>query len=231
MSQTNYTWTAPVGVLKVLSEEWGSGAGGYLGGFGGGGGGAYSRRAAMTVIPGNMYNVATGDPGPPNNGGAESTFTAEGGVVANAVGGKASVLGAGGLGGLAADCTGDTSYSGGDGSPSGGGGGGGGGSSAGSSGDGNGGGQPTGGTPVYRGGYGGDGAVNNIAPGSPGGPPGGGGGSSVGDVGAQGGNGAVVLWDDTDGSGWPKFGTPLATFGSPPPNPVNVKARKSVSVM
>jgi hypothetical protein len=234
MGVNNNPWVDPAGVTKVLVEEWGSGAGGYLGGFGGGGGAAYARTAGMPVTPGNTYNAATAIAGPANQPGDSSSFTADGGLVVTAVGGQASALGAGGLGGDAAACTGDVTRSGGNGEPSGGGKGGGGGGSAGDSSDGNQAIADAGGIPVNRGGGGGDGAPNNVADGNPGLPPGGGGGSSIGGAGKLGGEGATVIWDDTDGSGWPKYGTPLATFGSPPPNPVrpsNPKARKSVSIV
>lgn len=241
MSQTNYSWTDPVGVTFILVECWGAGGGGGIGtspDAGGGGGGAAYVRSRIAVIPGNIYNVAVADGTPYAQNGDNSNFNSE---QAKAVGGGAGLFAGGGLGGQAVDCVGDVPFSGGDAANNVGYAGGGGGSSAGSSGPGSPGILLVGGAAPYRGGAGGGSTTaspTTFFNGDPGDGPGGGGGAGVGSVsgegaglGGTGAEGAVVIWNDTDGTGWPKFGAPIDSFGSPPPNPVNVKTRKSVSVM
>lgn len=212
MAHTTTTWTATL-TGNVIVEAGGSGAGGYLGGFGGGGGGAYARTAGIAIVSGVGYNVQFGNGGTPNNNGDESNFGA--GANPNAVGGHASILGAGGLGGTAAASTGDVTKSGGDGSVASGSQGGGGGSAADDLNDGHNGTINGGGGANPRGGKGGDGAVDALSDGSIGLTPGGGGGSSIGGAGAHGGEGYVLIWEDL--GVWPPCGqTPIASFGSPP---------------
>jgi hypothetical protein len=217
MAFTDYFWSPPF-TGSVIVEAWGSGAGGYLGGYGAGGGGAYARTSGIAVVAAVIRTVRVGDGGSPNNNGDDSVFFPFADPVAK--GGNTSILGAGGLGGTAAASTGDVKYSGGDGSVSTGGLtiGGGGGGSAGDSADGVAGSSPSGAFAIARGGRGGDGGTGG-SDGTNGGTPGGGAGASgtLGASGGTGGNGAVVIWEDL--GVWPPIGQiPLASFGNPPPN-------------
>lgn len=230
MGYVDYTWVATI-TGNVIVEVWGGGGGGGVQARGGGGGSAYARTAGLAVIIGNGYLARVADPGPPNKDGDISLYS----NLSNprAVGGGGAIFGPNGHGpgGLASACIGDVKYSGGDGSnqlldTTGGGGGG----SAGSNGDGNASpGYPTGATAVYRGGYGGDGSSSGAGS-NGGGPGGGGGGGGPLDQGGYGGRGAVVIWKDMGVC--PPTAAPLATFGSPPPNPPSSdKSRKTAFVM
>jgi hypothetical protein len=205
MGQNIYTWTVTL-TGNVIVEAGASGAGG---GFflRGGGAGAYARTAAMSVTSGSFYSVKTGIGGTPFNNGDDSTFTANFGVFVNARFGTAP-----GPGGDAALCTGDVTFSGGNGNATGGGDCGGGGS-ADDSGAGNNASGATGGAALPRSGKGGDGS--NSTPAQSGSTPGAGGGSSVSSTNGSGADGYVIIWEDL--GVWPPCGqTPIATFGSPP---------------
>ncbi len=64
----SYTWTAPVGVTKVMIECWGAGGGGQREGVGsnGGGGGGYSK-GIYRINPGSIYQVKVGAGGAGHN--------------------------------------------------------------------------------------------------------------------------------------------------------------------
>lgn len=121
---TSGTWTCPAGVTSVSVECWGGGGAG--GGSrstvnsagGGGGGGGYSANGAVTVVPGNTYNivVGTGGIGVSNAAGGDgsaSSFNATTVVANGGAGGGRGNSGAGGNGaGLG---TGTIRYTGGNG--------------------------------------------------------------------------------------------------------------------
>jgi hypothetical protein len=238
MAFLDTNWTATV--TKVLVECWASGGSGRIGqsfplGGGGGGGGAYARKAGIAVLIGNAYLVRIGL-GIAGSGG-ESLFIDSATVRADP-GITAPFGGGGGAGGQAALSTGDATFDGGAGgstgpifTPDAGAGGA---SSAGDSGPGAMGGGATsavpglGGVDGTRSGNGGAGGVpgnsptgDGVAGVGPGGGGGGGGWAPSQSNGGFGGEGAVVIWDDTAGVGWPAVtaNPPLAVFGSPPPNP------------
>lgn len=251
MPSGDFTWTCPAGVTTVLVELWGSGGKGQVAGIGvsgggGGGGGAYSRKNRISVTPGNNYTVRIGI-SDAFAGNHESWFKDSATAYADFGHTPAGSFppanpGSYGQPGLAANCVGDTKFSGGTGGSGVASGAGYGGASSGSrGGNGSNGGTPAnpsgnspggvGGVPpaylgVPQNGNGGDGgaytAPGASLPGNAGVGPGGGGGgggypSGTGGPGAE---GACVIWDNTSLSDWPKSGTPLATFGTPPPNPV-----------
>ena len=119
-----YTWQCPNEIVGgLLVECWGGGGGGgamYCSsphdvGAGGGGGGAYAAKV-VNVVPGQVYTLIVGAGGDGNNGGngGDSTFGTTI-VVAKGVMGVASSSYVGGKGGQAKKCTGDITYSGGDG--------------------------------------------------------------------------------------------------------------------
>ncbi len=234
------TWT-PGFTGNVIAECWGAGGIGSLGGnqpaMGpGGGGGAYARRAAIAVVNGVAEFIRVGAPGgvsAPH----ESTFRNNTTGVSALAGGNASFH-TPGTAGSAAGSSGTTKFDGGTSvfvagtSPGGGGGSSGSRSQAGANGA-----APAGGTlPTNGFGAGGDGGTGgtNTPTGDghvghgPGGGGGGGGSATVTQNNpGDGGEGAVVIWQDL--GTWPPFGqTPLATFGTPPPNPTRPpKDRKS----
>lgn len=202
------TWVAPANVTAVLVECWGPGGNGYSTGSnpyaGGGGGGAYASKI-VTVVPGNGYAYSVGSPG------NSTTFNSTE-VVAD-YGRTGLYWPSSASGGLAANSTGTTKYSGGNGgigNPNGAGGGG----SAGPAGAGNngasdtpgpatggsgnagsggaGGSDPGGaGTANTSGGGGGGGAANNGNGGNGGAPGGGGGGGE--NAAGTGANGRIVI--------------------------------------
>ena len=198
---TSGEWICPTGVTEAVVETWaGAGGGGDsddpVQAAGGGGGGAYAR-ATIGTTPGNGYDYNIGAGGGPGVAGGDTTFYDDDDVtvLCEAVGGEpgddADIGGGGGAGGAAGDCTGDVTYSGGDGADGSASSGGGGGSSAGSASNGDNGVGPSGGTAPYEGGDGGDGGASDNN-GNPGSQPGGAGGGAGRDIAAspQGGSGA-----------------------------------------
>lgn len=244
MTFIDYSWLTPAGVTSIEVECWGSGGGGRIGSFFdannifrgcGGGGGAYSRKANMAVTPGQTYTVRVGNGGGSNAGGDASLISIPS-PVASLIeakgGGPGTAVPSPGIGGSAAAGTGDVKFSGGDGGTYPGNGsapGTGGGSSAGSAAAGANGGASAGGVAPFRGGSGGSGQSPNN-PGLPGTAPGGGGAGGSGPTfstnpaGGAGANGAVVIWRNGK---YALGGAPLASFGSPPANPPQIKARKT----
>lgn len=117
-------WTAPMDVTEVAVECWGAGGGGgtsliTVSGGGGGGGGAYARSEVVSVTPGTTYTVTVGTSAGSSDGGdswfmSTGTTLAKGGLQGSH--GLFLTPGAGGLGGDAASCVGDTVRSGGAGS-------------------------------------------------------------------------------------------------------------------
>ncbi len=245
MSFGDFTWT-PAATQNVIAECWGAGGKGRLGSNApdmgpGGGGGAYSRKAGIAVVSGVGESIRVGGPGGvPSN---HESFFRNNLTVQAREGGNAAFHTAG-AGGLASASVGTVKFDGGNGGIGSFGvlsAGGGGGSSASRSQAGATGGVPAGGTLLTNGsGAGGDGGTGgtNTPTGDghvglgPGGGGGGGGSATVTQNNpGDGAEGAVVIWQDL--GVWPPFGqTPLATFGTPPSNPVRPpKDRKSGFVM
>lgn len=131
---TSTTWLCPAGVFSVQAEAVGGGAGGngraapavsFIGGAGGGGP-AYAKTNAVPVVPGNTYTITVGAAGTAgaagdnkglsggdswfSNTGVAPTSTAEGCLAKGGVG--PATIAAGGVGGAAASCIGDTKTSG-----------------------------------------------------------------------------------------------------------------------
>lgn len=212
-SAGTFSWVCPAGVTSVQAECWGGGGGGDLDnantkGGGGGGGGAYSKTNAITVVPGNSYQVIVGVAGTGGLGsggsgtsGGDTSFTTTPDCLAK--GGTHGSAASGGSGGVTSGgAVGDTKFVGGDGATStitktGGSGGG---SSAGTAaigGNGVAGSTTTGGAggtaPLGggAGGAGGDVSVVGVAGTAPGG--GGGGGGKLAAIGGAGAAGKVAL--------------------------------------
>lgn len=235
----DFAYNPPVN-QTVIAECWGGGSQGRIGqgpntpGCGGGGG-AYSRKAGIALTGGGSYLVRVG--APKHIAAPHESLFVNGGVVL-ADGAVEAVFHGPGIGGQAANGTGDVKFSGGSGAPYPGdivSDGGGGGSSAGRGGNGNDGGFPAAGATVSGGG---PAAAGGLQPDGNGvsvlsGPGGGGGGGSTGTVQTNPGvgfEGAVVLWEDL--GVWPPIGqTPLASYGSPPANPSSPKTAKSATFM
>ncbi len=123
------TFTVPNGVSEITVNCWGAGGGGatctttqngpnrttYNGG--GGGGGAYAS-STFSVTPGDTYTIEVGEGGAASgDGDASYIYLSSGTNIVYAVGGSGATQNDedGAAGGAAADCTGDTRYSGGDG--------------------------------------------------------------------------------------------------------------------
>lgn len=113
-------WTCPAGINQVLVECWGAGGAGLgfvsattLTSGSGGGGGAYAA-SVVNVVPGNVYPyvVGAGGAGAAGAGANGGSTTFNGGVISAVGGTRASVATAGGAGGLASACVGDTKYNG-----------------------------------------------------------------------------------------------------------------------
>lgn len=199
-------WTVPSGVFQITVEVWGGGGSGGEGAGnesgGGGGGGAFAKKNTFSVVPGTSYDLFVGAGGANVTNGQDSWFNSP--TFLKATGGSYGLAGdpgPGGSGGLAANCIGDVSYSGGNGangiySP-GGGYGGGGGSSAGTAANGNHATSRIGATAPAGGGNGGDGGSigggGSSNPESGDTPGGGGGGSRNGNDEGSGGNGKVNI--------------------------------------
>lgn len=94
---SNDTWTAPVGVTKVLVECWGGGGGG--GAAYGGQGGAYSAKH-ITVTPEQGYNIAIGSAGNSGGGTGGDTIFGSNTVIAKGGAGNGSSQGSGCVGDL-----------------------------------------------------------------------------------------------------------------------------------
>lgn len=97
----NGSWTVPAGVASITIEVWGGGGAGGGNtttgdGGGGGGGGAYSRTANIAVTPGEVCTVTVGIGG----SGVTGAAGLAGGQTSVLCSGGASVLAAGGAGGL-----------------------------------------------------------------------------------------------------------------------------------
>jgi len=111
------TWHSPAGVTSVRVRcKAGSGAGGqHIEGDtisgGGGGGGAYAEKV-VTITPDTDYSYHNGARGYTASDAENTTWN---GTTVVAAAGKSAVQSVGGLGGLAADSTGDIVFSGGDG--------------------------------------------------------------------------------------------------------------------
>lgn len=125
---TSGTFTVPAGVTSITVECWGGGGGGGgqndgRDGGGGGGGGAYSKKLAISVVPGNSYTVVVGTGGSGIAGskggdGGDSYFIDTNTVLAKGgIGGLPSpgIPPAGGLGGASGSGNGDVRFSGGQG--------------------------------------------------------------------------------------------------------------------
>ena len=108
-------YTIPLGVTSLQVECRGGGASGSPNGSttarpgGGGGGGAYSKRAAIRVIPSKSYTFTVGATvaGSASNNGNPSTFTGEDAVTCTAAGGTSTADRLAGPGGTVAASIGD----------------------------------------------------------------------------------------------------------------------------
>ncbi len=103
-------WTCPAGVTSVQVETWSGGGGGagassstnlYAGG--GGAGGNYAKNKAVTVVPGQVYNVTVGAGGTGGSTSSSAGYGGCGGATSLAVDGGATLFsvtgGTGGHGG------------------------------------------------------------------------------------------------------------------------------------
>lgn len=215
------TFTVPAGVTSIVvhclgpSGNGGSGSGGTAGG--GGGGGAYGRKTLATSA-GTQYTVNVGA-APGDHSYIEAVLD-PGVHLCEGVSGNDGATPTGGIGGDAAACIGDATFSGGTGADGDGTNGGGGGGAAGTTGNGNNGSGATGGasganawTPAvsWAASNGGAGATGSD-PGAAGGQPGsgGGGGGPTDGAGGTGRRGEVYFhWEDSG----PPFGTDMQPIG------------------
>lgn len=197
-------FTVPTGVTSITVEAWGGGGkGGTVNIIGlaaaGGGGGAYSKKV-LNVTAGNSYTATVGLGSTTTAAGGDSWFSTSTSVLAKGGQSVANNSTVGALGGQAASCIGDLTYSGGTGGNGGALLGGGGGSSAGDASNGNNGATPTAGAAPSNGGAGGNGALLAVGSGGSNGnfPGGGGGGAFVSLLAQNGGTGAngriIVTW-------------------------------------
>jgi subtilisin-like proprotein convertase family protein len=206
------TFVVPAGVTQVTVECWGGGGRGGTrtnnGPGGGGGGGAYAR-SVLTVSPGT-YTVTVGAGSSSASPGGDSWFGSATTILAKGGGSVSNNNPAGAPGGLASQCIGTVTFSGGNGASGSGSGGtsvsGGGGSSAGTAAAGNNGSGSTGATAPTGGGNGGNGRTSGQGQGdgSNGAAPGAGGGggkrtSSGTRDGGSGANGRVVISFEANG--------------------------------
>lgn len=196
------SFTVPAGVTTVTVQAWGAGGGGSTittntpTRGGGGGGGAYANRA-LSVTPGNTYNIVVGAGGAANTTGGNSSFNSTALVAAGGRGATSNSATAG-AGGTTANSTGTTEYAGGNGANGGATYSGGGGGGAGSNGSGGNATGSTAGTGTSLSGGNGGAGVNGGTNGNKGNIYGGGGSgavtnSSTNRTGGSGANGMVIV--------------------------------------